>query len=221
MAVAKIATINNYTGLAADTKPTAADVVNGSRFVETDTGMEFIYDGAAWQPLRSAVVGAVADDAAAAGNPIPVAGLADDTTPDSVDEGDTGTLAMTLARELYTRPMRRGAGEVTPAIHSMTGTARETVVTPTSGKKIRIISVSVHSNDTAAANSAFYFGTGAAYTTDEAKAIGQYRLDDAVWNQEIQTWPDGGGPVGAVDDVLSMKLNVSSNATATIHYREE
>lgn len=47
MAVTRIATPHHYVGLAADAKPTVG-VPPGSRFYERDTGLEFIWDGAAW-----------------------------------------------------------------------------------------------------------------------------------------------------------------------------
>ena len=48
MAVKKIATIQRWLGLSTDTKPTAPDV--GSTFIETDTGIDWIYNGYAWVP---------------------------------------------------------------------------------------------------------------------------------------------------------------------------
>lgn len=36
-----------YVGLAGDDKPTEG-VITGSRFIETDTGAEYIFDGSAW-----------------------------------------------------------------------------------------------------------------------------------------------------------------------------
>lgn len=42
-----------YFGLSSDTKP-AVEV--GARFVETDTGSEYLYDGSAWQPTGTALV---------------------------------------------------------------------------------------------------------------------------------------------------------------------
>lgn len=36
-----------YVGLAGDDKPTTG-VITGSRFIETDTGAEYIFDGSAW-----------------------------------------------------------------------------------------------------------------------------------------------------------------------------
>lgn len=230
MTVAKITTLNNYTGVAADTKPTASDVVVGSRFVETDTGMSFIYDGSAWKPMRAVVVGAVADDVAAAGNPLPIAGLADDTSPDSVDEGDTGTLAMTLSRELYVRPMRRGAGEVITVrgVTGSTASTRATIVDPTSGKKIRILSVFMYSDSTVLGNLELYFADsdspGANINTTGAKAIMRQKVDyDATAPELPMVWPDGAGPVGAVDDLLSIRCGeaIGANGVAIVLYREE
>lgn len=36
-----------YTGLSGDTKPTTG-VVTGTRFIETNTGAEFLFDGSGW-----------------------------------------------------------------------------------------------------------------------------------------------------------------------------
>ncbi len=47
MAVKLITAIQRYSGLEADTKPTAGVVV-GSTFDETDAGHSFIYDGSGW-----------------------------------------------------------------------------------------------------------------------------------------------------------------------------
>ena len=50
MAVVRVTTPHHYVGLEADAKPTE-DVPAGSRFWERDTGLEFIFDGAAWGQL--------------------------------------------------------------------------------------------------------------------------------------------------------------------------
>jgi hypothetical protein len=55
------------------------------------------------------VEGAAAHDAAAAGNPILCGAQFDDTTPDSVDEGDVGQLRMSANRNLYST-IRDAAG---------------------------------------------------------------------------------------------------------------
>jgi hypothetical protein len=45
--VTRIATPHEYVGVSGDAKPTSA-VPEGSRFIERDTGHEFIWDGTAW-----------------------------------------------------------------------------------------------------------------------------------------------------------------------------
>lgn len=46
MTITLVSSVNRYTGVAADTKPTG--VPAGSRFFERDTGSEYVYDGSAW-----------------------------------------------------------------------------------------------------------------------------------------------------------------------------
>lgn len=48
MTVQVVNKAQSYTGLAADTKPLDSNVVAGSTFTETDTGIEYVYDGSAW-----------------------------------------------------------------------------------------------------------------------------------------------------------------------------
>lgn len=48
--------IKNFTGLSSDTKPTA-DIPAGSTFIETDTGSQFVYDGAVWKPTSYGAFG--------------------------------------------------------------------------------------------------------------------------------------------------------------------
>lgn len=50
MTVTRVTAIHHYVGVAGDTKPTTG-VPAGSRFIERDTGHEFIYDGSAWGQL--------------------------------------------------------------------------------------------------------------------------------------------------------------------------
>lgn len=52
MTLHTIYTIQQYQGLSSDTKPTGADVVNGSRFLEIDTGKTYMYDAAGAQWLE-------------------------------------------------------------------------------------------------------------------------------------------------------------------------
>lgn len=58
------------------------------------------------------------DDAAfsvAAGSGTPIMGLADETSPDSVDEGDVGVVRMTLARALHVNLRDTAGNSLTPA----------------------------------------------------------------------------------------------------------
>lgn len=52
MTLHTIYTIQQYQGLSSDTKPTGNGVVNGSRFLEIDTGKTYMYDAAGAQWLE-------------------------------------------------------------------------------------------------------------------------------------------------------------------------
>lgn len=156
----------------------------------------------------------------------PAGFLADDTSPDSVDEGDVGAGAMTLAREVYVTPKKRGASEVIMARLSIAGgdgTTVQTMVTPTSGKRIRIISISIGINATAESDLEVYFGAGANITTTVAKAIIDMKIAASTIpsNMPFIPWPDGAGPLGAVNDVLSVRHSVAINGKYYALYREE
>ncbi len=43
-----VSSLNNYTGLSTDTKPSGTTVPTGSIFVETDKGRSYIYNGSSW-----------------------------------------------------------------------------------------------------------------------------------------------------------------------------
>lgn len=47
MAVAQISAYL-FTGLSGDSKPAAGVATTGARFIETNTGAEFVFTGAAW-----------------------------------------------------------------------------------------------------------------------------------------------------------------------------
>ena len=103
-------------------------------------------------------------------------------------------------------------------------TTRVTVATPTSGKKIRITSSQVWNGSDTASIIEVYFGTGAAITTTAGKEIQEANLDaNAPEGNFGLVWPDGGGPIGAVDDVVSFRTstNVTTLANIVIAYREE
>ena len=56
MAVQLVTTIHSYVGLSSDAKP--QDVNNGSRFLELDTQLEYVYDNESrsWKPKNSPAV---------------------------------------------------------------------------------------------------------------------------------------------------------------------
>lgn len=118
-----------------------------------------------------------------------------------------------------------GASEVKTVLQDTTpsNTTRLTAATPTSGKRIRVISIEGSWRSTSEMRLEFYFGTGASIVSDETKAIADIVLDRDTNVYYYDSWPDGGGPVGAVDDVLSVRngVSVAENARALVHYREE
>ena len=125
---------------------------------------------------------------------------------------------------LAAAPWIPGASDVKTitATIGATSASRNTALTPTSGKKVRIISIDVAGKLTTAPDRVgIYFGTGAAYTTNPASAIAQGYL--GTTGDFSRTWPDGGGPVGAVDEVVSWitETETETGMDSTITYREE
>lgn len=125
-----------------------------------------------------------------------------------------------------TRAFKAGASDVKSvrAVSVSDSTSRVTIITPTSGKRVRIISVSLAHRSTTAVLDEIYFGTGANIGTTPANAIFEAFLDiDTGANNAATTFPDGGGPIGDVDEVVSMvtSANITTNLTAIVHYREE
>ena len=100
--------------------------------------------------------------------------------------------------------------------------SRATVLTPTSGKQIRLISYIMDWDDANLSTCSIYFGTGAGIISDITKAIGEFTLQVSETATAQQVFPDGAGPIGIVDDVLSVRnVNATGDNTITITYREE
>lgn len=117
-----------------------------------------------------------------------------------------------------------GASEVTAAYDDIvSSTARTTLVTPTSGKKIRVISVRITFDGAGGQRAAAWFGTGAYLPTNPEKAVDEVHNGGLAGTRSGMVWPDGGGPVGAVDEVLSIGLGVSlaDRVRFLVIYREE
>ena len=160
----------------------------------------------------------------------------DDTSPAAAGEGDVRRFRATpegnFIVELYKdnnalSPIAAmpGASEVkgeTVGIGT-TSVDRATVVTPASGKKVRIISVNLSAGGltTNPDEVQVYFGTGGSISTDSTKVIGAY--DPGTNGTKTQTWPDGAGPIGAADDVVSWRATPETEAglRITVIYREE
>ena len=101
--------------------------------------------------------------------------------------------------------------------------SRVTVITPTSGKKVRIIAVGLMSASGTGTDFSVYFGTGAAIGTTPANAITQRWIDIDTTPSEATVWSGVDGPVGAVDAVVSLRTgsDITTNGTIVVQYREE
>ena len=120
---------------------------------------------------------------------------------------------------------RDGASEVKSHYHltASDSTTRVTLITPTSGKKIRVISVSMLSFSSTLILFEVYFGTGANITSDASKVVAIGIFDRDLYANLFASWADGGGPVGAADEVLSFRthIDVGVSGWVAVHYREE
>ena len=136
-----------------------------------------------------------------------------------------GALDAVQTGRLNVNVYRDGASEAKSlrVVTGATSTTRLTAITPTSGKKIRFISVLAFTTSVTGTEIEVYFGTGATIGTDNTKAVFQPRLDLAQVPTHSQTWPDGGGPVGDADEVVSLRTgsNIGASAAIIVHYREE
>ena len=127
--------------------------------------------------------------------------------------------------KLHTSAKMIGAGEV-KAIRfqsSSDSSVRATILTPTSGKKVRVVSAQVFSTSVSGGRHEIYFGTGGDISIDQTKAIFNHKLDVTNAVNGVVVWPDGGGPVGAVDDVVSFRTHtdLANTGYLVMHYREE
>ena len=101
-------------------------------------------------------------------------------------------------------------------------TSRVTLVTPASGKKIRVIGIGGGWLNSAVCLVNFYFGTGANAQTNPGSMVGSLQIEEDATGGSPVMFPDGGGPLGAADEVLSL-IRSSSSTTGQFWavYREE
>lgn len=118
-----------------------------------------------------------------------------------------------------------GASEVKTQFVSSVApfSTRATAITPTAGKKVRVLGVIFSSESATLSNFELYFGTGANWGTNATKGIFYHKVDNTVNGGKAMVFPDGAGPVGAVDEVVSFRTGVDllANANVTVFYREE
>ncbi len=126
---------------------------------------------------------------------------------------------------VYTNAYATGASEVLSRMPTLgvPSTTRITAVTPAAGKRLRLISYQLSNSSVTAIRFEVYFGAGANIAVDLNKAVADIILDIDNIASTAMVWPDGGGPVGAVNEVLSFRttIDVGANAYGIIHYREE
>ena len=137
--------------------------------------------------------------------------------------GDTALLGL---GQLSVSPAIPGASTVKGAREVINNTSTSSsAAAPASGKQLRIISVQMNWNDaTAIKGEIFFHATGAGTSADdETKIIAEAVLDLTDSPNFVQTWPDGGGPIGAVDDDITVRVAsaVATDCVFIIHYREE
>jgi len=170
------------------------------------------------------ITGDIAHDAADSGNAVKVGAKAINALPTDVANNDRTDIYSTLTGALNITTSTPGAGAVLAVRETISNTTtRATAATPTGGKRIRVISVIINYDSTTATAAEVYFDTGTNISSDETKAIAEAFMVSPDVRQVSFVWPDGGGPVGAADDVLSVREGTGVTATLSfvIHYREE
>ena len=181
--------------------------------------------------------GPAASDAPELGSPVQIGGSVDDTSPAAAGEGDVRRLRSTpegnMIVELYKDNNSLSPPNAMPGASEVKG-AREVVnntstaasaAAPGAGKKLRVISVQIEWNDATAVVAEIYFhATGAGNSaSDETKIIAEAVMDLTDSPNFEHSWPDGGGPVGAADDDITVRVvtAVAADCVFIIHYREE
>ena len=102
-------------------------------------------------------------------------------------------------------------------------TARVTVLTPATGKRLRVVRVNVY--QIAADGLHFlevYYGTGVNIAANPAKVIDYVRISDLSQGQ-TRTWGRGTGPIAAKNEVLSVRFTVAPTTAhkLIVEYTEE
>lgn len=104
-----------------------------------------------------------------------------------------------------------------------TSTTRKTLIAPTSGKRVRISSISCMNPSGTATTIEIYFGTGDNALSDNTKGIFGMNGDLDAGMSGGLSFGDGQGPIGAADEVVSGRTgtNIGAEFDGVIVYREE
>ena len=109
-------------------------------------------------------------------------------------------------------------------IQTTADSATHAAVTPSIGKRIRLIRLSVTQVITDGLHQLeVYFGTGNQIADNPEKAIDYVRIPD-LGRGDTRTWGRGAGPIGAKNEVLTYRFGVTTPTTAhkmIIEYTEE
>ncbi len=112
------------------------------------------------------------------------------------------------------RPRPRRFAPKLRAHDSNTSTTRGTILTPTKGKRLRIIRIRGIQESTDGRHIyELYFGTGTNITSSPTKAIGTLDIAD-LSDDATRTYERGEGPRGLRNEVLSGRWKT---AAATVH----
>jgi len=123
-----------------------------------------------------------------------------------------------------------GASEVkSNSVQINSSTTRTTMATPASGKRIRVVAVFVGFEAVSSMGTEIFFGTGTNIDTNVTNAVAHWRMVSSgtaggAWNEHWQAvFPDGGGPIGDADEILSVRAHQSHGNVVrwVVHYREE
>ena len=113
--------------------------------------------------------------------------------------------------------------KTTYIVLAASNTSRVTLLTPTTGRAIRIIRVDL--SQVAVDGLHYfevYFGTGTDITTNPTKAIDLVRVPDQGQGA-TRSWARGAGPAGIKNEVLSIRAQVSAGSShkVLVEYTEE
>ena len=121
-------------------------------------------------------------------------------------------------------PRRRPYTVLLNAHDSNTSNTRDTIATPTNGKRLRVVRVrAIQESIDGRHLYELYFGTGANITTNPSKAVGILDIPD-LGEDETRTFLRTEGPRGERNEVLSGRW--AGTAPTTVHkimveYEEE